>query len=140
MKATRSNLLSVQKGKPHIGEGSESEIRSMTTRFIDLLKSERITGFFTSLVSSLAAIHSSGEIGISSLIDTWIAVRELEEADGKRRVRELYVVKSRGMEHSTDVRRFILSADGIDLVPIGDDTVVTGAARGIPKLQKRRSR
>jgi circadian clock protein KaiC len=112
----------------------------MTTRFIDLLKSERITGFFTSLVSSLAAIHSSGEIGISSLIDTWIAVRELEEADGKRRVRELYVVKSRGMEHSTDVRRFILSADGIDLVPIGDDTVVTGAARGIPKLQKRRSR
>lgn len=65
-----------------IGEGSEREIQSMVTRMIDLLKSEGITGFFTSLVSSTAQNFTSGEVGVSSLIDTWIVVRELEENAG----------------------------------------------------------
>src|ERR1700675_4684576 len=70
-----------------IGQGNELEVQSMLTRMIDLLKSNGITGFFTSLVSSSAPNDTSGEIGVSSLIDTWIVVRELEENEGKRRTR-----------------------------------------------------
>ena len=80
-----------------------------------------ITGFFTSLVSSTKENDNSGEIGVSSIIDTWIVVRELEENDGKRRVRGLYIVKSRGTNHSSDVHKLILSDDGITLLIMEDD-------------------
>ena len=82
-----------------LGQGNQLEVQSMLTRTIDTLKARGITAFFTSLVSSTAQNDTSGEIGVSSLIDTWIVVRELEEDEGKRRVRGLYVVKSRGMGH-----------------------------------------
>jgi circadian clock protein KaiC len=101
-----------------ISEGSQREIQSMVTRMIDLLKSKGITGFFTSLVSSTAQNFTSGEVGVSSLIDTWIVVRELEEDAGKRRIRGLYIVKSRGMGHSSDIHKLILSDNGIALVPM----------------------
>jgi circadian clock protein KaiC len=104
-----------------IGQGNQLEIRSMLTRLIDALKSKGITGFFTSLVSSTKENDNSGEIGVSSLIDTWIVVRELEENDGKRRVRGLYIVKSRGTNHSSDVHKLILSDDGITLLIMDDD-------------------
>ncbi|MDZ7581685.1 MAG: circadian clock protein KaiC [Deltaproteobacteria bacterium] len=104
-----------------IGEGTQREIQSMVTRMIDLLKSKGITGFFTSLVPSSAQNYTSGEVGVSSLIDTWIVVREQEEDAGKRRIRGLYIVKSRGMGHSSDVHKLVLSDDGIDLVSM--DTV-----------------
>jgi circadian clock protein KaiC len=104
-----------------IGQGNPLEIQSMLTRMIDVLKSKGITGFFTSLVSSTAQNDTSGEIGVSSLIDTWIVVRELEEDEGKRRIRGLYIVKSRGMGHSSDVHKLILSDNGIDLVPMDAD-------------------
>src|ERR1700682_4688069 len=104
-----------------IGQGNQLEIQSMLTRMIDALKSRGITGFFTSLVSSTAQNDTSGEIGVSSLIDTWIVVRELEENEGKRRTRGLYIVKSRGMGHSSDVHKLILSDDGIQLVPMDAD-------------------
>jgi circadian clock protein KaiC len=103
-----------------ISEGSERDIQSMVTRMIDLLKSRGITGLFTSLVSSGDPKDSSGEIGVSSLIDTWIVVRELEEdaaGKSKSRIRGLYIVKSRGMGHSHDVRKLVLSNDGISLTP-----------------------
>ena len=101
-----------------IGEGNQREIQSMVTRMIDLLKSKRITGLFTSLVASTAQNYTSGEVGVSSLIDTWIVVRELEEDLGIKRVRGLYIVKSRGMGHSSDVHQLILSDGGISLVPV----------------------
>jgi circadian clock protein KaiC len=104
-----------------IGEGNQREIQSMVTRMIDLLKSKSITGIFTSLVSSTAQNFTSGEVGVSSLIDTWIVVRELEEEAGKRRIRGLYIVKSRGMGHSSDVHKLILSNKGIGIVPMDVD-------------------
>ena len=115
-----------------IGQGNPLEIQSMLTRMIDVLKSKGITGFFTSLVSSTAQNDTSGEIGVSSLIDTWIVVRELEEDEGKRRIRGLYIVKSRGMGHSSDVHKLILSDNGIDVVPMDAD-----ASAG-PPVRKRR--
>jgi len=105
-----------------IGEGDERDIRSMITRMIDLLKSKMITTFFTSLVSSASKNDTSGEIGVSSLIDTWIVVRELEEDAGKKRIRGLFIVKSRGTGHESDIHKLVLSDDGITLVPM--DTVV----------------
>ena len=118
----------IEEFKPHavvidpltslIAEGSQREIQSMVTRMIDLLKSKSITGVFTSLVSSTAQNYTSGEVGVSSLIDTWLVVRELEEEAGKRRIRGLYIVKSRGMGHSSDVHKLVLSNDGISIVPI----------------------
>jgi len=104
-----------------LGQGNQLEIRSMLTRLIDALKSKGITGFFTSLVSSTKENDNSGEIGVSSLIDTWIVVRELEDNSGKRRVRGLYIVKSRGTKHSSDVHKLILSDNGITLLIMDDD-------------------
>jgi circadian clock protein KaiC len=101
-----------------LGQGNRLELQSMLTRMIDALKSKGITGFFTSLVSSTEQNDTSGEIGVSSLIDTWIVVRELEETEGRRRIRGIYIVKSRGMGHSSDVHKLILSDDGLLLVPM----------------------
>ena len=128
-----------------IGQGNQLEIRSMLTRLIDALKSKGITGFFTSLVSSTKENDNSGEIGVSSLIDTWIVVRELEDDSGKRRVRGLYIVKSRGTKHSSDVHKLILSDDGITLIPM-DNVGTAGpnkkknpneSVSGTPKLIKK---
>ena len=115
-----------------IGEGSQRDIQSMVTRMIDLLKSRGVTGFFTSLVSSTAQNYTSGEVGVSSLIDTWIVVRELEEVAGKRRIRGLYIVKSRGMGHSSDVHKLILSDKGISL-----ETIDTPIANPADSLQEK---
>ncbi len=104
-----------------LGQGNKFEVQSMLTRMIDALKSRGITGFFTSLVSSAADNDTSGEIGVSSLIDTWMVVRELEENQGRRRTRGLYIVKSRGMGHSSDVQKLVMSDDGLLLVPMDSD-------------------
>ena len=104
-----------------IGQGDTSEIQSMLTRMIDALKSKGITGVFTSLVSSTSQNDTSGEIGVSSLIDTWIVVRELEENEGRIRTRGLYIVKSRGTGHSSDVQKMIVNDDGIHLLPMEDN-------------------
>lgn len=109
-----------------LDEGSPREIQSMVTRMIDLLKSRGITGFFTSLVSSTNSNSARGEVGVSSLIDTWIVVRELEEDEGKRRIRGIYVVKSRGMGHSSDVHKLVLSDKGISVVPMSAGDTATG--------------
>jgi circadian clock protein KaiC len=122
-----------------IGEGNQREIQSMVTRMIDLLKSKGITGIFTSLVSSTAQNFTSGEVGVSSLIDTWIVVRELEEEASKRRIRGLYIVKSRGMGHSSDVHKLILSNKGIGIVPMDVDAepdLKQKIGRNSPERQK----
>ena len=114
-----------------IGQADASEIQSMLTRMIDALKSKGITGVFTSLVSSTAQNDTSGEIGVSSLIDTWIVVRELEEDQGQKRTRGIYIVKSRGTGHSSDVQKMIFSDDGIHVLPMED-----GATAGADQKKK----
>ncbi len=100
-----------------VGEGDKREVTSMINRMIDLFKSRSITTFFTSLVSANLESDTSGEIGVSSLIDTWIVVRMVEEDEGRKRTRELFIVKSRGTNHDSDVHTFVLSDDGIMLMP-----------------------
>jgi len=100
-----------------VGQGDEREVGSMITRMIDLFKSRGITTFFTSLVSSNFQSNTSGEIGVSSLIDTWLVVRMVEDDEGRKRTREVFIVKSRGTNHNSNVHKFIMSDEGITLTP-----------------------
>jgi len=93
----------------HAGAGHA--VSAMLTRQVDYLKSRGVTALFTSLNTGRGAENSEQQIG--SLIDTWIVVK-LAEGDGRRR-RVLYVLKSRGMPHSQEVREFVMSVDGLSL-------------------------
>ena len=108
--------------------GEADEVKAMLTRVIDFLKSQGITTIFTSLTAGGDALEQS-EVGISSLMDTWLLVRMLETSGERNRL--LYVLKSRGMAHSNQMREFVLTDDGIKLVDvyIGPGEVLTGSAR-----------
>jgi circadian clock protein KaiC len=95
--------------------GSEREVKSMLTRLIDLLKMNQITAMFTSLTSGGANLDQT-ELGVSSLMDTWLVVRNLES--GGERNRALYLLKSRGQPHSNQVREFVISNKGLDLLDV----------------------
>jgi circadian clock protein KaiC len=109
--------------------GSVHEVNSMLMRLMDFLKMRQITAMFTSLTQGAAKDFEQTEVGISSLIDTWILVRDLE-LNGERN-RCVYVLKSRGMAHSNQIREFVISKKGIQLLPVyvGAGTVLTGSAR-----------
>jgi circadian clock protein KaiC len=108
--------------------GETDEVKAMLTRVIDFLKRAGITTIFTSLTVGGDALEQS-EIGISSLMDTWLLVRMLETRGERNRL--LYVLKSRGMAHSNQMREFMLTDDGIKLVDVylGPGEVLTGSAR-----------
>lgn len=108
--------------------GDTGEIKSMLTRVIDYLKNQHITALFTSLTEGGEALDRS-EVGISSLMDTWLLLRMVESAQERNRI--LYVLKSRGMGHSNQMREFVLSNKGIELVDVytGPGAVYTGSAR-----------
>jgi len=108
--------------------GTLTEAKSMLTRLIDYFKMNRITAFFTSLTHGDQKEETT-DVGISSLMDTWLMLRDTETNGERNRV--LYVLKSRGMAHSNQVREFRLSDGGINLVDvyIGSSGVLTGSAR-----------
>jgi circadian clock protein KaiC len=108
--------------------GESAEVKAMLTRLIDFLKNQGITSLFTSLTGGGHDLEQ-GEVGISSLMDTWLMVRMLE-TNGERN-RLLYMLKSRGMAHSNQVREFLLTDGGIQLreVYVGPGAVLTGSAR-----------
>lgn len=116
--------------------GSQDEVKSMLTRLLDLLKAKEITALCTSLTTADESDEQSG-VGISSLMDTWLLVRNLES--GGERNRCLYILKSRGMGHSNQVREFVLSDQGIQLVDpyVGLGTVLTGSARVAQEARER---
>ncbi len=109
----------------------EAEVKPMLLRLIDFLKTEQITAVFTNLTSEDAVqpLPDESRIGMSSLMDTWLLLKN-EEYSGERN-RTIFVLKSRGMPHSNQVREFVLSNDGIDLVDVllSGDRVLTGRAR-----------
>ncbi|MCX6927842.1 MAG: circadian clock protein KaiC [Verrucomicrobia bacterium] len=108
--------------------GDDAEIKGMLTRVIDFLKTKGITTIFTSLTSGASVLEQS-EVGVSSLMDTWLLLSMVQSASERNRV--LYLLKSRGMGHSNQMREFVLSDKGIDLVDVyvGPGAVYTGAAR-----------
>jgi circadian clock protein KaiC len=108
--------------------GDVIETKAMLTRLIDFLKTRQITGMFTSLTSSQSEIEDS-EVGVSSLMDAWLLVKTIE-SNGERN-RGLYILKARGIAHSNQVREFLLTAHGIELIDayIGSEGVLMGSAR-----------
>jgi circadian clock protein KaiC len=108
--------------------GTASECRAMVTRLVDYLKAGQVTTLFTSLTQAGHALQQS-EASMSSLMDSWLLLQDFEGNGERNRV--LYVLKARGMAHSNQIREFLISNRGIDLVDayIGPSGVLTGAAR-----------
>ena len=108
--------------------GSVSEVKSMLIRLIDFLQEEQITVMFTALTLNTVVSEQTDE-GVSSLVDAWMLVRDIE-FNGERN-RGMYIMKSRGMKHSNQVREFIITDRGLDLVEVylGPDGILTGSAR-----------
>jgi circadian clock protein KaiC len=108
--------------------GSTTEVRSMLLRLIDFLKSKQVTAMFTSLTAGGGALEQS-EVNVSSLMDTWLLLRDAELGGERNRI--MYILKSRGMAHSNQLREFLLTDHGIELqdVYIGPEGVLTGSSR-----------
>jgi circadian clock protein KaiC len=108
--------------------GNQVEVKTMLLRLVDFFKMNRITAFCTSLTSIESNIETT-DFYVSSLIDTWLLLRDIEI--GGERNRALYLLKSRGMAHSNQIREFRLTNHGIELldVYVGAEGVLTGSAR-----------
>jgi circadian clock protein KaiC len=109
--------------------GDNFEVKAMLMRLIDLLKQAQITCLFTSLTNAGKALETT-DMAVSSLVDTWLQLRAIE-SNGERN-RGLYVLKSRGMAHSNQIREFIITSSGIRLIDayIGAaGNLLTGSAR-----------
>jgi circadian clock protein KaiC len=111
-----------------IQAGDQRDAHTMLIRLIDFLKQRGITAFLTNLTSAGSALEKT-DVEISSIVDTWLFVRDVE-LSGERN-RALYVLKSRGMAHSNQLREFLLTERGVDLLDVyaGPDGVLTGSSR-----------
>lgn len=116
--------------------GNPLDVKSMLTRLIDFLKMNQITNLFTTLTSAGGPLEDS-ELGLSSLADTWLLLRDIES--GGERNRGLYILKSRGMAHSNQIREFLLTNKGINIldVYVGPSGVLTGSARVAQTAQEK---
>lgn len=114
-----------------INVGEESDVKSMLTRLIDFLKGKQITALLTNLshASFEGSTMEQTEAGVSSLMDTWIVLRDIETS-GERN-RGIYVIKSRGMDHSNQIREFLLTKKGVEIIDtyLGPTGMLTGSAR-----------
>jgi circadian clock protein KaiC len=115
--------------------GSVSEVKAMLIRLIDFLQAEQITVMFTALTLN-TIINEQTDEGVSSLVDAWILVRDIEN-NGERN-RGMYIMKSRGMKHSNQVREFVISDEGLNLVDVylGTEGVLIGSAREAQQLME----
>jgi len=117
----------------------DAEVKPTLMRLVDFLKKEQITAVFTCLTSGgdAAPAPEDAEVGASSLMDTWLLLRNVEFTGERNRT--IFVRKSRGMAHSNQVREFVLSDNGIDLVDVylGGDRVLTGSARIAQEARER---
>ncbi len=114
----------------------DAGLRMTLMRLIDFLKQDGVTAMFTSLTSDTQAAIAATEVGVSSLMDSWLLLTNL--AYNGERTRTLQVLKSRGMDHSNQVREFVFSDDGVDLVDVylSGDRVLTGTARIAQEAQE----
>jgi circadian clock protein KaiC len=108
--------------------GTVRDAAALLVRLLDFLKARQITGVFTSLNSGDSAREAT-EVGVSSVIDTWMLLRDIEL--GGERNRGLYVLKARGTAHSNQIREFLLTSSGVELrdVYVGAEGVLTGSMR-----------
>jgi circadian clock protein KaiC len=115
---------------------NEADVKAMLIRLLDQMKLNQTTTLFTTLTAPGGSLDLT-EVGISSLADTWLLLRDIEI--GGERNRGLYILKSRGMAHSNQIREFLLTDKGVDLmdVYVGPSGVLTGSARISQESQER---
>ncbi|GAC1601049.1 MAG: circadian clock protein KaiC [Acidimicrobiales bacterium] len=115
--------------------GTDADVSAMLTRQVDYLKARGVTAVFTSLNSDTEPMQTDQQL--ASLVDTWLLVKNLEGNGEHNRV--LYVLKSRGMAHSNQIREFLLTSQGIELadVYVGPQGVLTGSARETQEARER---
>lgn len=116
--------------------GTSLQVQAFMMRLIDFFKTQQISTILTNLTSGSSALEQT-EVGISSLADTWLLLRD-QETNGERN-RLIYVLKSRGMHHSNQVREFRLTRNGIQLLDVylGTEGVLTGTARLVQEAQQK---
>ncbi|MEJ7766883.1 MAG: circadian clock protein KaiC [Chitinophagaceae bacterium] len=119
-----------------MSEGINSEIRQMLANFVDYLKAKNITTLFTAAITLETIKSNPSDEGISAMVDTWILVSNVELNSERNRV--IYVLKSRGMNHSTQVREFVITDKGINLLPIyiSNEGILTGTSKLENTLQE----
>ncbi len=131
VRAFRPTVVAVDPISNLFMSNDDAEVKPTLMRLVDFFKSEQITAVFTSLTSGgdVTSAPEDSQVGVSSLMDTWLLLRNVEFTGERNRT--IFVRKSRGMAHSNQVREFILSDTGIDLVDVylGGDRVLTGSAR-----------
>jgi circadian clock protein KaiC len=115
---------------------NENEVKMMAMRLMDLMKVNKCTTLFTSLVLGGSGSEES-QVHIASLIDTWLWLDDLEI--GGERNRGIYIFKSRGMAHTNQIREFLLTDHGVELrdVYVGPSGVLTGSARLVQEAQEK---
>lgn len=116
--------------------GNRADIQAMLMRLLDHLKSMGVTVMLATLTGGGNPLETT-DYGVSSLVDTWISLRDLDNAGERNRT--IHIVKSRGMSHSNQVREFLLTHNGIDLVDVytGSGLVLTGTARIAQEAESR---
>src|SRR6202171_5191296 len=114
---------------------TQNEVRSMLTRLVDFLQTKEVTAIFSSLTA--AGSREGSEANVASLMNTWLLLKNIEV--GGERNRALYVLKSRGMEHSNQIREFVLTDDGLRLLDVylGPEGVLTGSARVSQEMREK---
>lgn len=136
IKDTKPSIVVVDPMSNLIGEKGNNDGKEMLTRLVDYLKSNAITSIFTFLTGG-ESYHDDKDSGISSIMDTWISIKNCE-LNGERN-RGLYVLKSRGIAHTNRVLEFVMTDHGIGLVPayFGPDGMIAGTAREIQMVRDR---
>lgn len=135
IKAFKPQVVIVDPLTSFIIGGNESEVKAMVMRLVDLLKMSQTTSLFTSLSLSGGALEQT-QVAIAGFVDTWLLVRDIEI--GGERNRGMYILKSRGMAHSNQIREFLLTDHGVELrdVYVGPSGVLTGSARMVQEAQE----
>jgi len=132
----RPSLVVVDPASNLQSAGTLDDSARMFVRLVDFLRKRKITGFLVSLTQNQSDLLEMTDEGLSSLVDTWLLLRDVEA--GGERNRLIYVLKSRGMAHSNQVREFIISSKGIKLLDVylGPDGVLTGSLRLGHKMRR----
>jgi circadian clock protein KaiC len=136
VKAFKPHVVIFDPFTSFITGNNENEVKMMAMRLLDLMKVNKCTSLFTSLILGGSGSEQS-QVHIASLIDTWLWLDDLEI--GGERNRGIYVFKSRGMAHTNQIREFLLTDHGVELrdVYVGPSGVLTGSARLVQEAQEK---
>jgi len=130
VRAWKPEVVAVDPISNLTSEREDAGLKLTLMRLIDFLKTQGVTALFTSLTSDGGPmVVATSEMGVSSLMDSWLLLANV--AHNGERTRTLQVLKSRGMPHSNQVREFVFSDRGVDLIDVYlfGDQVLTGTAR-----------